>query len=299
MRLNVEPAARELQEIAVGIDPGSKREGFTVASEAHTYLNIQATAVDWVKDAVETRRMMRRNRRNRKCPHRACRRNRSRGGIPPSTKARWQLKLRLATWITKMYPVRVFVVEDVAAKTKSGKGQWNRSFSPLEAGKRWFYIELQNLAPVSTRHGWETKQYRDGWGLSKGKNKLAETWETHCVDSWVLTQSALHGTHLPDNKQVLVLTPLRFHRRQLHMLQFAKGGKRKPYGSTRSLNFKRGSYVKHPKWGVCYMGGTQKGRVSLHSIQTGKRLCTNAKVNDTKFLTYASWRTQLAAHPHA
>lgn len=36
------------QPIAVEIDPGSKKEGITVKSEAHTYLNIQADAVTWV-----------------------------------------------------------------------------------------------------------------------------------------------------------------------------------------------------------------------------------------------------------
>ena len=30
------------QPIAVGIDPGSKKEAYTVKSQAHTYLNIQA-----------------------------------------------------------------------------------------------------------------------------------------------------------------------------------------------------------------------------------------------------------------
>jgi hypothetical protein len=56
------------QPIAVGIDPGSKKEGITVKSEAHTYLNIQADAVTWVKEAVATRRQMRRARRYRKPP---------------------------------------------------------------------------------------------------------------------------------------------------------------------------------------------------------------------------------------
>ena len=49
VRLNVEPSARNYQPIAVGVDPGSKREGITVKSKAHTYLNIQAHAVDWGK----------------------------------------------------------------------------------------------------------------------------------------------------------------------------------------------------------------------------------------------------------
>ena len=40
-----------VQPIAVGIDPGSKKEAITVKSESHTYLNLQADAVTWVKEA--------------------------------------------------------------------------------------------------------------------------------------------------------------------------------------------------------------------------------------------------------
>jgi hypothetical protein len=38
------------QPVAVGIDPGSKKEGITVKSEVHTFLNIQADAVTWVSN---------------------------------------------------------------------------------------------------------------------------------------------------------------------------------------------------------------------------------------------------------
>jgi hypothetical protein len=53
VRLNVAPSAREMQLLAVGIDPGSKKEGLVVASAAHTYLNIQADARTEVKQAVK------------------------------------------------------------------------------------------------------------------------------------------------------------------------------------------------------------------------------------------------------
>src|SRR5262245_2030141 len=56
------------QPIAIGLDPGSKREGYSMKSAAHAYLNIQADAVTHVKDAVATRRTMRRGRRFRKTP---------------------------------------------------------------------------------------------------------------------------------------------------------------------------------------------------------------------------------------
>ena len=46
IRLNKEPSNRDTQEIAVGVDPGSKKEGFTVKSEAHTYLIVKST-ITW------------------------------------------------------------------------------------------------------------------------------------------------------------------------------------------------------------------------------------------------------------
>ncbi len=67
VRLNKEPSDRETQDIVVGVDPGSKKEGFTVKSEAHTYLNVQADAHNKVGKKVEKRRELRRGRRSRKC----------------------------------------------------------------------------------------------------------------------------------------------------------------------------------------------------------------------------------------
>jgi hypothetical protein len=292
VRLSVEPSERVVQDVAVGIDPGSKKEGITVKSAAHDYLNIQADAVTWVKDHVTQRCRMRRTRRFRNTPCRRPRFNRGIGGIPPSTKARWQWKLRLARWLARLYPVRVFVVEDVKARTK-GQRQWDGLFSPLSVGKAWFYSELSKLAAIQTKTGWETKQLRDALGLKKIGQKTAEVFEAHCVDSWALAYSAVGGHTTPDNRQLLCITPLHFHRRQLHQLQPDKTGFRKRYGGTLSLGLKRGSLIKHPQWGVCYVGGFRKDRISLHRLIDGKRLCQNAKPSECKFLVYSSWRARL------
>ncbi len=278
------------QEVAVGIDPGSKKEGFTVKSEAHTFLNIQADAVTWVKDAVKTRRDMRKKRRSRNTPCRQPRSNRSVGKwLAPSTRSRWGWKLRIANWLSKLYPVSHFVVEDIKART-TGQRKWDVSFSPLEYGKTWFYEELRKTAPVDTNSGWDTKQMRDAAGLKKSKNKMAVSFDSHCVDSWVMANSWTGGHIQPDNTRIMCLFPLQFHRRQLHYLQPSKGGVRRPYGGTRSLGFKRGSLVKHPKYGTVYVGGTAQGRISLHSMADGRRLCQNAVLSDCKFLAYNSWR---------
>lgn len=281
------------QPIAVGIDPGSKREAFTVKSAAHTFLNIQAHAVTWVRDAIETRRMMRRSRRNRNTPCRANRHNRSIGGLAPSTKARWQWKLRIAKWLANLYPVSCFVVEDIAAETRKGQRKWNRSFSPLEVGKCWLYGQITELARLETKQGYDTKQLRDFHGLKKSNSKLSERFDAHCVDSWVLANWFTGGHTKPDSERMLVIEPIQFHRRQLHRLQPETGGIRKPYGSTRSNGFKRGSLVQHIKHGLVYVGGCLKDRISLHSLFDGKRLTQTAKTEDCSFRTHNSWRSHL------
>ncbi|MDJ0535968.1 MAG: RRXRR domain-containing protein [Xenococcaceae cyanobacterium MO_207.B15] len=318
VRLNQEPSARNYQPVACGIDPGSRMEAYTIASAKHQYINIQAKAVDWVKKHIKTRREMRRNRRYHKTPCRQPRWNRLANKIrlAPSTKSRWQWKLRLANWLSKIYPITIFVVEDIKARSWGGK--WGKTFSPLQVGKEWFYHELEKLAPVELLQGHETAELRNQLGLKKKKNKMATVFSAHCVDSFTLAYSAVGGETNPSNRDLLVVTPLRFHRRQLHRLEHAPGHIRSNYGGTISAGFKRGSIVKHPKWGLTYVGGEMVRRpratcgrkgtrltrrvkptkfepnrkvISLHSIETGKRLTQSANPKDIKFLTYNTWRS--------
>jgi RRXRR protein len=297
VRLNKQPSAREVQPLAVGIDPGSKREGYSAISAAHTYLNIQAEARDGVKDVEKDSTRMRRTRRNRKTPCRKPRQNRKHGKfrLPPSTRARWQWKLRLATFLCQIFPISVFVVEDIKASTKQGRRRWNGTFSPLEVGKSWFYTELGKLAPVQTKQGYETKALRDQLGLPKTSKKLAEVWEAHCVDAWCLAYSAIGGKTRPDNRQIVCIAPFIWHRRQLHRFQAEKSGKRKPYGGTLSQGIKRGTLVKHPKWGKATVGGTMDGKLSLHDPHTNKRLTQTAKVSNCQPIKLLRWRTRVGS----
>jgi len=246
---------------------------------------------------------MRRTRRSKNTPCRQPRWNRLRNKIKlaPSTKARWQWKLRIANWLSKIYPISVFVVEDIKASACAGK--WGKTFSPLQVGKNWFYSQLEKLAPVKLLQGHETAQVRNQLELKKSKNKMATVFSAHCVDSFALAYSAVGGETKPTNKDILVVTPLRFHRRQLHRLEHSSGHIRSRYGGTMSAGFKRGSIVKHLLWGLTYMGGemikpTKKEPnrkvVSLHGLNSGKRLTQSALPQDIKFLTYNTWRTNWA-----
>ena len=280
----------DVQKVAVGIDPGSKREAYTVKSKSHTYLNVLSNAVDWVKDAVETRRIMRRSRRSRNTPYRMCRTNRSRKGIPPSTKARWQLKLRISNILCKLYPITDFVVEDVKAKTIKNGRKWNVSFSPLEVGKNWFYDEVRKLGELYLKSGWETKELRDTAGLKKTSGKLKEVFSAHNVDSFVIANWLIGGNVCPDNTEMFKIDPIRFHRRQLHYLQPSIGNFRKRYGSTISLGIKKGSLVTHNRRGFCYVGGNTKGRLSLHNVSNGDLVCKNSRKDDVRFLSFNSFK---------
>jgi hypothetical protein len=288
--LQEDPKSRFMQDIVVGIDPGSKWEGLTVKSEAHTLLNIQTEAKVDVKKKMETRAALRRARRQRKTRYRKCRFNRSIGGIPPSPKARWDYKISLVNWFRKMYPITSLVIEDVAAKTWKGARKWNVNFTPIEVGKNYFrnFVESSNLKLYEFR-GYETAEMRKSYSFKKNSKKDRKDFYTHCVDSWCLANEVIGGHTEVDNIKTLFLSPIKRFRRQLHVQNPTKGNVRKNYGSTRSLGIERGTLVKHPKYGLTLVGGSSKGRLSLITLADNKRLCQNAKIEDLKILTNLKW----------
>lgn len=292
VRLNVEPSGKHKQDICVGVDPGSKKEGFTVKSESHTYLNIQADAHNKVGKKVAKRRELRRSRRSRKCPNRENRTNRlsNKERIPAGTRARWDWKLRILNWLSKLYPVTQVCVEDIKARTKQYQTKWNQSFSPLEVGKQWFYIEIEKRWQLSTLSGHETKDIRDRLGLKKSKDKTAETFEAHCVDSWCLAYHVLGGDPIVDNTDIFCISPIPVQRRNLHREVPKKGGIRSRYGGTRFLGTRKNMLVKHVKHGLSVICGHMGKYLCLQPVEGGKRITRSAKVTDCKILTRLNFR---------
>ncbi|MXV83178.1 hypothetical protein F4Z98_07375 [Candidatus Poribacteria bacterium] len=288
VRLNVDPSDRYFQEIAVGVDPGSKKEGFTVKSESHTYLNVQADAQNKVGKKVEKRSQLRRGRRSRKCPNRKNRTNRlaNKERIPTGTRARWDWKLRILDWLSKLYPITHVCVEDIKARTIQHAKKWNTSFSPLEVGKQWFYTEVEKRWKMLTLQGYETKEIRNRLGLKKSSKKLAETFEAHCVDSWCLAYHTVGGSEIPDTTDIFCITPILIRRRELHRQNPQKGGKRPRYGGTVLGNgLIKNTLVRHIRYGLTKLTGVNaKGHFSLYNLE-GKRITTHAKQADFKVLT--------------
>jgi RRXRR protein len=288
----------ENQPLVVGVDPGSTFEGLSAVGTKDTVLNLMVEAPDHVKDAVETRRTMRRARRFRKWrrPKRFDNRLNRKERIPPSTRSRWEAKARIITQLQRILPLTDVVVEDVQAVTCKGKGgKWNGSFSPVQVGKAHLYRLLREMGiTVHLTEGWQTKELREQFGLKKTKIKSKQSFESHAVDGWVMAAS-VSGAVKPTCQRLWYVVPATLHRRQLHRLQAAKGGERKPYGGTHSLGLKRGTVVQHATYGLCTVGGfdRKKQTISLHDYRTNKRLTQGAKVKACRTLTWVAFRSWL------
>jgi hypothetical protein len=220
--------------------------------------------------------------------------------LPPSTRSRWEAKARIVRQLLAILPVTAAVVEDVQATTRPGTGRtWNASFSPVQVGKAHLYSMLQAMGLiVHLREGWQTKQLRAEYGLTKTRQKDQQTFSSHAVDAWVLAAS-VSGAVAPTCTRLWYVVPVQLHRRQLHRLQADHGGVRKPYGGTRSLGFRRGALVRHPRYGLCTIGGCDRarGRLSLHAYRTNKRLTQAARPAECQVRTVVAFRSWLVPLP--
>ncbi len=287
------------QTLVAGVDPGSKFEGYSVVGRKETVLNLMVEAPDHVKDAVKTRRTMRRARRSRKWrrPARNDNRRANEKRIPPSTRSRWEAKARIIRELLTILPLTDVVVEDVCAETRKGGKNWNGMFSPIQVGKEHLYNLLKRMdLNVHLRHGYQTKELREKCGLKKTKSKSNQDFSSHAVDGWVMAAS-VSGAEQPTCTRLWYIVGAVLHRRQIHRLEASKGSIRKPYGTTRSLGLKRGTLVKHHKYGLCTVGGfdRKKQTISLHAYRTNKRLTQTAKVKDCRVLTWVAFRSWLVA----
>ena len=302
LQLIVEPSGKKTQPIAVGLDPGKKYSGIGVQSKnytlwtAHLFLPFET-----VKKRMEQRRLMRRNRRgrriNRKLPfelrsHRQQRfDNRTNKKVAPSIRASRQLEIRVISELGKVYPISSIVFEyvkvDVDLTSKRKKARSGRGFSAVMVGQKWAIEQLEKLAPVVTKFGWQTSDLRKHLGLEKQKYSKGDAVPaTHAVDGVVLAASqfrdylpfenSLGRGHCWQGQVNITSAPFTVirrppvSRRQLHLMVFAPGGVRRKYGGTITRHgLRKGDYVLAEKKGIQYQGwvsGDTKTQVSVSDI---------------------------------
>ncbi|NEP34959.1 RRXRR domain-containing protein [Moorena sp. SIO3B2] len=293
-----QPSEEQTQDIAIGIDPGKMFSGIAVQSNKATlWTGHLVLPYKKVRERMDTRRMMRsrsvgfaektrRSRRiDRRVPysqrsHRQKRfSNRVNKKVPPSIRANRKLEQRVAKELSLLYPVKAIVYEVVKARGDKG-------FSPVMVGQYWSISQLEKIAPVTQKQGWETALKREALGLVKDKtDKSRQTVNTHAIDG-----IALAATHflrrknyyhskgklsIPENCNITnalfsVIRRAPIIRRQLHLLNFRACGKRRKYGgTTTSHGFRKGDYVEAVKAGKIthgWVSGETAKQVSVSDI---------------------------------
>jgi hypothetical protein len=296
----VKPTDEETQPVVVGVDPGKSYAGIGVQSAKFTLARFHLILpFGRVKSRMEQRKRLRRSRRsrriNRSVPFKARNHrqkrfsNRKQAKVPPSIRAARQLELRVVRELSKIFPLTAIGYERVRAdvdRTKRKSAKSGKGFSPVMNGQLWAISQMDAIAPVFVREGWQkngngTSQIRKHLGLEKDKENKGEAKpETHAVDGVTLACGYFvqYSRHMTSNTQgylwkgevnvtdsvfKIITRPgairrgkeYGFFRRQLHFEVPEKSGIRKRKGGTITpFGFRVGDLVKASKSQEVYVG---------------------------------------------
>jgi len=234
---------KETPEMCIGLDPGSKFDGYAVVSKDRIQQTGMSILPKMVKKKNQNRKEMRRARRFKlwRRPSRFDNRKRKEEWIAPSQKAKVDFRIGIIKELCKIYLIPHFAVEDV--KFNHYKKRWGKFFSTVEIGKTKLYNALEKLGKLQKYSGVETSELREKYGLKKTSRKSELIPESHATDACAIAMDAIGCTN-PNITSFYVWKRYEYYRRQLHKRQPAKGGIREKYGgSVLTKDLKKGDIV--------------------------------------------------------
>jgi len=258
---------------SLGVDPGTKFEGYAVICGTENSLAIKLDLPDKqnVVAKLKKRRTLRRARRFRKCRRRPARfANRSRKGfIAPSQLVVVCSRLKILRTLFALYPISRVGLEDM--RFNHAKHRWGANFSTVEIGKQRLkeFLEAQG-ALVSLFHGFETKALREQYGYTKTKAKGADRFTAHCSDALALACVMGPGVHVAPGNFLVVDDTYRPVRRKLHDEQPAKGGIRETYSHGTVFGVQKGRLIGAKNGKIGQLCGEKQGRYRYYD-HVGKR----------------------------
>jgi hypothetical protein len=237
---------KETPVTGLGVDQGTKFEGYSVVVDKENNLNVKLDLPDkkQIRKKLEQRKIFRRARRFRKCRRRPCRsKNRSRKGfIAPSQRVIIQSRLKIMEELCRVYPVSVCGLEDVCFNHT--KYRWGANFSTIEIGKfliRKFFKDRNII--LHEYKGYETSEYRKFYGYKKTRNKSEDRFESHCSDSLTLACTVSYGYRVEIGPFLVVDDVYRCVRRKLHDSKPSKRGIRDKYSTGNVNKLRKGLLV--------------------------------------------------------
>lgn len=257
-------SSSHLQDIALGVDPGSSFTGLAVQSKHETLvgLNLNLPRKE-VSKRMSERAILRRTRRGRRIKrnltfklrnHRQKRfSNRRQSKIPPSILASKQLELRVIKELFAIYPITHAYVE-MLNKSDSP------AFTRAAQGQNWLVSALNQFTDIELVKGYETSNTRQYLGLAKSKNKAEQSPNAHANDGVSLAArhfiryAVSNLTNSADwigelkitNFDFLMVSRLGKRPRKMHDLTIKKGGRRDSYGGFNSTHpYKNGDKVEY------------------------------------------------------
>lgn len=270
------PVGEEVQDMSLGVDPGSKYDGYAVATEKETAVKGMAILPHKIQQKLTNRSQLRRARRYRNTRRRPCRfdnRSRKDGWIAPSQKAKLQLRLKIICALFRIYPIRQIIVEDV--RFNHYKKRWGKYFSTVEIGKNWLYAEIRKLSNLVKYEGWQTSVFREEYNIKKIATKSALKPESHANDA-VAMICGFYNKNVNTDATFWYWQRLELVRRALHRQNFKKGGTRSNFGGTAKGHWlRKGDYVEAKQGKKTYRGwvvGIAKAGIGVAN-EFGKRLC--------------------------
>ena len=192
LQLLVSPSGTAVQEIVIGLDPGSTFDGISVVSKECHHLNIELiqrpkkgkTAIKAFKSRQASNRRVRRGRlwyRKIRFSQRTAKK------LVPTIRANLESRQWAISRLIKIFPITKIVVEDVRFNHYAKKR--GKSFSHVEQGKTALYDWIKSLGlELELVRGFDTKKIRvNSFGVDlKDKEKDKKHFNAHCLDSFVL-----------------------------------------------------------------------------------------------------------------
>lgn len=266
---------QEKPTTSLGVDPGTKFEGYAVVCGQENSLSVKLDLPDKkqiVKKLIK-RRTLRRSRRFRKCRRRPARfQNRRRQGfLAPSQIVMLCSRLKLLRALFAIYPIGQVGLEDVRFNHTN---KWGANFSTIEIGKARLrqFLEMQKTK-VSLFRGFDTQMLREQYGYTKTPDKAADQFSSHCSDALALACAAGPCSRVEPGHFLVVDDTYRPVRRRLHDEEPKRGGVREKYARGTVLGLHKGLLIGVAKGKCGRLCGEDRSSYRYYD-QLGKRKTT-------------------------